>query len=78
MSILKCLTCSARNSDLFLIEFIFQCARINLFMLSLRIFFSVVLQSLHILAESVLLNLHLKLVDTPEYLLSWQFLEMIY
>ena len=84
MSTLKCLTCSARNSNLFLIEFIFKCTKISLFMLSLRIFFSVVSQSLYILAESVLLNTYSGnhvtrfLVDTLDYLLNWQFVEIIY
>ena len=52
------LICSARNSNLFLIEFVFKCAKISLFMLWLRMFFSVVLQSLYILAESVSLDVH--------------------
>lgn len=45
------LTCSSRNSNLFPIEFIFECAKIGLSMLSQGIFFSVVLQQLYILAE---------------------------
>ena len=44
------LTCIAKNSNLFLIEFIFKWAKISLFTLSLRIVFSVMLHSSYFLA----------------------------
>ena len=72
------LTCVAKSSNLFLIEFIFKSAKISLFTLSLRIVFSVMLHSSYFLAVRSSLKLHSSTLalELPLSICQWRTLDI--